>query len=714
MRTQFDRMAAVLVATLVLPWMASAQEALPDEHAGHNHAAHDHAAHAATESAPDTPPPVWSDNIIDLFSSLPVQDEGRVKPLDTFAQFTLLKFNGKRSYSLSEEEQATHGGKKRLTSIEWLLNVLFYPETAKNYRNFIVDNAEAVTAIGVETHGKMRDRYSYNELIVGRNKLSELAMQYFDIDAKQRTPVQEQVLNLAHNINQFEYLLHYLNFATAHYHLESGSGLEVAFPEGDNLRASVILTRLPGLVEELRKQVGTTPQSELPPAVDTTVRALTDLLGTVQGAAAPSQALALFPPSNPETKEWLSATALVDEAVDFDTPSPQGQLEAMGHLEDMVLQRDQPLAFESALASLNKALVSLASARGEYDKIPVELAFYRGKYLFYSQWLYVFGFVLVAMGLLLPRNRFLAYAGPIGVLVPTILLIIGITLRCIVRERPPVTTLYETILFITAVVAVVGLLIELMNRQRIALTMASMLGVIGLFIAYRYEAKEGIDTMPNLVAVLDTNFWLSTHVTTVTMGYAAGLLAAALAHIYIFGKRFNLKKDDHTFYKNITRMTYGVLCFGFLFSCVGTILGGIWANYSWGRFWGWDPKENGALMICLWGLVILHARMGGFIRDLGVAITSVVMGMIVAFSWWGVNLLGVGLHSYGFTNGIMNMLVIFWATESLVVMMGMTVGLKERALMYAGKKTKHETPDTAPQPTATARSGSVAHRSRNK
>src|SRR5690606_21223804 len=164
----------------------------------------------------------------------------------------------------------------------------------------------------------------------------------------------------------------------------------------------------------------------------------------------------------------------------------------------------------------------------------------------------------------------------------------------------------------------------------------------------------------NLVAVLDTNFWLSTHVTTVTMGYAAGLLAAALAHIYIFGKRFNLKKDDPAFYKSITRMTYGVICFGFLFACVGTILGGIWANYSWGRFWGWDPKENGALMICLWGLIILHARMGGYIRDLGIAITSVIMGMIIAFSWWGVNLLGVGLHSYGFTSGIMNMLVIFW------------------------------------------------------
>ena len=118
-----------------------------------------------------------------------------------------------------------------------------------------------------------------------------------------------------------------------------------------------------------------------------------------------------------------------------------------------------------------------------------------------------------------------------------------------------------------------------------------------------------------------------------------------------------------------------------LFSLVGTVLGGIWANDSWGRFWGWDPKENGALMIVIMGLIILHARMGGFIRDMGMATCSVVLGMIVAFSWWGVNLLGVGLHSYGFTSGIMNILVVFWMCESLVVAAGVYASLRERATL---------------------------------
>ena len=111
--------------------------------------------------------------------------------------------------------------------------------------------------------------------------------------------------------------------------------------------------------------------------------------------------------------------------------------------------------------------------------------------------------------------------------------------------------------------------------------------------------------MPSLVAVLDSNFWLATHVTTITIGYAAGLLASAFAHVWILGKLLGYRRGDKAFYETVSQMTYGVLCFGLLFALVGTMLGGIWANYSWGRFWGWDPKENAALMICLWQIAML-------------------------------------------------------------------------------------------------------------
>ncbi|MFT6109027.1 MAG: ABC-type transport system involved in cytochrome c biogenesis permease subunit [Planctomycetota bacterium] len=166
------------------------------------------------------------------------------------------------------------------------------------------------------------------------------------------------------------------------------------------------------------------------------------------------------------------------------------------------------------------------------------------------------------------------------------------------------------------------------------------------------------------MAVLNTNFWLATHVTSVTMGYSAGLLAAMLAQVWIVMRLFRAFKDrgepldaeSAGWYRRFARMVYGVLCFGLLFSVVGTILGGVWANDSWGRFWGWDPKENGALMIVLFELVILHSRMAGFIKDFGVCLMSVMGGAVVAFSWWHVNQLGVGLHSYGFLDGVMQAL----------------------------------------------------------
>jgi ABC-type transport system involved in cytochrome c biogenesis permease subunit len=150
-----------------------------------------------------------------------------------------------------------------------------------------------------------------------------------------------------------------------------------------------------------------------------------------------------------------------------------------------------------------------------------------------------------------------------------------------------------------------------------------------------------------LQAVLDTNIWLATHVVAITTGYSAMFLAGMLAMIYIFRGVFtrSLKKQTAD---SLSRMTYGVVCFATLFSFVGTVLGGIWADQSWGRFWGWDPKENGAVLIVLWCAIILHARWGGFIRQRGLMIMAIFGNVVTSFSWFGVNMLGVGLHSYGF------------------------------------------------------------------
>ncbi len=177
--------------------------------------------------------------------------------------------------------------------------------------------------------------------------------------------------------------------------------------------------------------------------------------------------------------------------------------------------------------------------------------------------------------------------------------------------------------------------------------------------------------MPAVVAVLDTNFWLATHVTTIVVGYGAGLFASALGHVYVVARITGMKRKSLEYFTDLSRIIYGVLAFCLVFTLIGTVLGGVWAAQSWGRFWGWDPKENGALMIVLWALAVLHARRGGYIRRDGLALSAIVLGMIVVFAWWGVNALGVGLHRYGFTSGIWQTLAVLWFTEIILLAAGL-------------------------------------------
>ena len=171
----------------------------------------------------------------------------------------------------------------------------------------------------------------------------------------------------------------------------------------------------------------------------------------------------------------------------------------------------------------------------------------------------------------------------------------------------------------------------------------------------------GGDRIKMFVAVLDSNFWLSTHVICITMGYAACCVAGIVGHIFLVQsimKRKDVGALDATF-----KFMAGILGIGLTLSFLGTNLGGIWADQSWGRFWGWDPKENGALMIVLWCAIIFHARIAKWIDKIGFAVGCVLLTIVVIWAWFGVNLLSVGLHSYGFTSGVANGLYAYLIGE---------------------------------------------------
>ena len=264
----------------------------------------------------------------------------------------------------------------------------------------------------------------------------------------------------------------------------------------------------------------------------------------------------------------------------------------------------------------------------------------------------------------------------------------GLIARYLIEGRPPVTTLYTSAIFIGWAAAIFGLLFEKIYPYAIGVVVAAALEFGALFIAHNLHINDGT-TFKVLQPVLDTNFWLATHVVMVTLGYAATFVAGFIAIIYIIrAATRNLASD---LAKSLTRMTYAIVCFATLFSFVGTVLGGLWADQSWGRFWGWDVKENGALMIVIWNAILLHARWGGIVRERGLMCLAIFGNVVTAWSWFGVNNLGIGLHSYGFTTGVMIALGAFVALQLALIICAWT-------LCDPVVKDEKSKPEPEPQP----------------
>ncbi len=230
----------------------------------------------------------------------------------------------------------------------------------------------------------------------------------------------------------------------------------------------------------------------------------------------------------------------------------------------------------------------------------------------------------------------------------------ALTCRSIIMWRPPTGTLYETLLFGAAVIAGVGLITICRNKSHIIFSVLCALAAAFLLFVSRGLIQG--DSLNVLVAVLNTNFWLSTHVTCVIIGYGFCIMTAVLAHYLLFVSDSPLKK-----------ILLPLALASLLFMAVGTLLGGIWADQSWGRFWGWDPKENGALLIVLWLTWVLHGRVCGQLRERMFFAALALTNIMVALTWFGVNLLGVGLHSYGFISGIAWGLGVFVTIQLCIV-----------------------------------------------
>ncbi len=369
--------------------------------------------------------------------------------------------------------------------------------------------------------------------------------------------------------------------------------------------------------------------------------------------------LIMVPPLK-DGADWQTVSSAVAKKKADPAHAPPALTPLMTMLDDYV--HAKPDAFNTTVGEY-RGQVEQALGWGQ-KKVEFEAFFNR----FDPFTLCVFSYVVVfllAVASWLANARPLTRAAFVLLGLTFLLHTFGLLCRIIIQGRPPVTNLYSSAIFIAWGGVALAAVLELIFRNGIGSVAAALIGMASLLIAQGLAISEG-DTMKPLQAVLATNFWLSTHVIAITLGYASTFLAGLLAIIYIVLGLCTTALDP-AMRKTLSRMTYGIICFALLFSFVGTILGGIWADQSWGRFWGWDPKENGAVLIVLWNAIILHARWGGLVRERGLMILAVFGNVVTSWSWFGTNMLGVGLHAYGFMDAAFPILLGFVASQ-LVIM----------------------------------------------
>ncbi|HYE32643.1 MAG TPA: cytochrome c biogenesis protein CcsA [Methylomirabilota bacterium] len=572
------------------------------------------------------------------FSEIPVLLNGRIQPMSSAARNSLVVIHGKASVLLEEKPwYAFWSHPPKLTATEWFLEAMSRPADADERKIFRIDHPELRGGMLNLPEEKF---FSFNQI---KDKWEQLETEARRItrqkrEVESRTPFEKAVIKLSFGINTY-------------------------FRIKNNIRpenANDFEGELSAYQKTLASGVAAFQAHQEGKEYDQTALTLLAQFARRYQVLSNANYALVIPPPNPEKsrENWINTgTALLGGMA-------TGQVDpAIQHYAKMVTAYGdkKPAEFNKAVADYRGFLSR--QYQPELNKGYRETYFNDWRPFVKSMAIYIVAFIagcgfwfnwnsgwrLTAMGL-----------GIIALIVHTG----GLIFRMVLEGRPPVTNLYSSAIFVGWGAVILGLILERIYKDGIGVVAASAVGFTTLVIAHNLSLDG--DTMEMLRAVLDTNFWLATHVVVITLGYSAMFVAGLLAIIYILRGFFTTTLPSASA-KALSRMVYGIICFSTLFSFVGTVLGGIWADQSWGRFWGWDPKENGALMIVIWCAVILHARWGGLIKDRGLMAMAVFGNVVTAFSWFGVNMLGVGLHSYGFMEQAFKWLMGFNMTQVAII-----------------------------------------------
>lgn len=405
-------------------------------------------------------------------------------------------------------------------------------------------------------------------------------------------------------------------------------------------------------------------------------------------AVSEGQAITVLPHPHAPSEYWLSFAEILRGEDLAGLPAMKNTEElarirqSLSQTIDAYRSRNQD-AFRSSSAQFKERVSSWGGRLGVYpsqEKLSRELHYFHLK-PFQKAWIfYLVCFLAVLLNAggkkWLTGVSLAAYLG--GFLIAAY----GLILRIVIAGRPPVSNMYESIVWVSWAVSLFALILWIVYRKNVFLASGALLSAVGLLIA---------DSVPTLISphisplepVLRSNFWLTIHVLTITLSYGAFALALGLGHVYLVKARFTHAGPEAL--NELSKFLYRAMQVGVVLLAAGTILGGVWANYSWGRFWGWDPKETWALIALLGYLVILHGRYAGWISPFGMAVGSVLAFLGVLMTWYGVNfILAAGLHSYGFGGGGIPY-VIGYVLAELVFLSACAVGSK-RPVKAAGRR----------------------------
>ncbi|BBM88920.1 hypothetical protein COTS27_00607 [Spirochaetota bacterium] len=621
-----------------------------------------------------------------------IHDAGRVKPLAAYAKTTLLIFNGKTTFEANDGQ--------KYSALAWLAHTLFEPEQALDDRIFKITFEDVFNALGISPHPSKR--YSFTDLVQGIGTLQQLASFAYQKPESARNALDKELIRIYE-----AYILYYQLLSSFVYALPS----ETFYIPDDEVRALLSLSAERSNFSYLEMMEITeqlSAQEQLAQAKSEKTRTSAELI-IIELANRYNQfplsfgelPFRLFPSYSHGEERWFTPWQIF--ALNTSENLVTKEIFALKNIVTAYRAGAQ-YEFDNAVTEYKTFIDAKLVAPLTRTKATWELFYHSLDPFYHASLLCGFAFLSMlaffAFPLRTSLQRYIKIGSTTLLLGGLGLIVSGLLLRVLITSRPPITNLFSTFTFVAFVTSLGGVWLEKYEKRGLGILTGALSAALLLLIS-NYFATDG-DTLHVLVAVLRSNFWLSTHVIAINLGYGGIVLSGVIAHVYLIKRIYNQnpfqttqsnvekkpaakntstkvlttadgvteREGKRAKHKNLQvnfKLIYATQGIGIIFTVLGTILGGIWADQSWGRFWGWDPKENGSLLIILWSAILFHSKFGGMIRELGFACGAVIGIIVVMLAWFGVNLLGVGLHSYGFTEGIAYPLILYIVLQLTVL-----------------------------------------------